>query len=359
MGMEPRRVFRFTVGVALLGMLHAAPSSSNPSESTVDPGALETLRTHGVDFPLDGSAPLTVPGFKAYLRDKDAYADYLTRTEYSRFSQVHRESYAGIGLELERNPRGEVICYPERLGPAAKAGVAAGDRLVAVNGQSIEGWALPSVVATSAGSPGSALLIEVARGAARHRFHIIRTLQTGPSVSAQHRAGRTLLRIASFTPSTREELEFQLLRVPASENLIVDLRGNRGGDLNSAIDCAMLFLNQGESVTTVRRKTGVHRFVSTITGRWHARRVSLWQDEGTASAAEVFIAAITENRHGISMGSKSFGKGSEQDLFTLPSGAALIVTTGFLVTPSGHDIDGQGLEPQRALRAGLEARTWH
>lgn len=342
----------------MAGALQAA-STSQSSETAVDPEALETLRKQGVNFPRQDSPPSTVTAFKSYLRNKDAYADYLTREEYLRFKQVQQEKYAGIGLDLERNPRGEVICYPDRLGPAARAGVAAGDRLVAVDGQSIQGWALPSVVATSAGSPGSALAIEVARGDTRQRFNIIRTQRSGPSVSAQRRSGRAVLRIASFTPSTREELEFELMHVRPAETLILDLRGNRGGDLNSAVDCAMLFLNKGEGVASVRRKDGVHPFVSVITGRRHGRMALLWQDEETASAAEVFIAALTENRHGTSMGSKSFGKGSEQDLFVLGSGAALIVTTGFLVTPSGHEIDGQGIEPNKVLPKGMEPPTWH
>ena len=357
------RIARLRQGLLYLMSFAAAGapalSTSHAAEMAVDPGALETLRKQGVNFPPDEAFPSTVPAFKTYVRNKDAYADYLTREEFLRFRQVQQEKYAGIGLDLERDAHGEVICYPDRLGPAAKAGVSAGDRLVAVDGQSIEGWALPSVVAAAAGSPGSALAIEVARGAARQHFNIIRTQRSGPSVSAQRRGGRATLRIASFTPSTRQELEFELLHLKREETLILDLRGNRGGDLNSAIDCAMLFLNQGEGVASVKRKDGVHPFVSLITGRWHGRTALLWQDEETASAAEVFIAALTENRHGTSMGRKSFGKGTEQDLFVLESGAALIVTTGFLVTPSGHDIDGHGIEPNKPLRVGTEPRTWH
>jgi carboxyl-terminal processing protease len=361
-----RRAALYVIGIAsaaggaaptTTGMPNPAPPVST-SAIAVDLEALQTLRKQGVFFPPDSSPPSTVTAFKSYLRNHDAYADYLTREEFLRFSQVQQEKYAGIGLELERNPHGEVICYPDRVGPAAKAGVAAGDRLVAVGGQSIEGWALPSVVATSAGSPGSALAIEVARGAVRRRFNVIRTQRSGPSVSAQHRGRATLMRIASFTPSTRQELEFELLHVKPQESLTLDLRGNRGGDLNAAMDCAMLFLNKGESVASVRRKDAVQPFVSSITGRWHARKALLWQDEETASAAEVFIAALTENRHGTSMGTKSFGKGTEQDLFVLGSGAALIVTTGFLVTPSGHEIDGQGIEPNRVLAPGTEPHIW-
>ena len=335
-----------------------ALSTSHAADMAVDPDALETLRKQGVNFPPDGASPSTVTAFKAYLRNKDAYADYLTRDELLRFRQVQQEKYAGIGLELERDSRGAIICYPDRQGPAGKAGVMAGDRLVAVDGLPIEGWALPSVVARAAGSAGSTLAIEVDRGAARHRFSIIRTQRLGPSVSAQRLGGRLTLRIASFTPNTRQELEFELLHLKPREALILDLRGNRGGDLHSAIDCAMLFLNKGEAVASVRRNDGVHPFVSAITGRWHGRTARLWQDAQTASAAEVFIAALTENNHGTSTGRKSFGKGTEQDLFVLGSGAALIVTTGFLVTPRGHDIDGRGIEPTMALPAGAEPRTW-
>jgi carboxyl-terminal processing protease len=316
-----------------------------------DPEALEKLAQDGVFF-LPGSTQdlAAAPTFKAYLLEKDPYADFLTPDEYVQFKKVRQEEYAGIGMELERDETGSIRCYPDPGGPAARAGVVAGDQLIAMDGHPVRGSALPTLVALAAGTAGSSLVIDIARKDRRvQRFVIVRRHLAGPSVAERRYGTRSVVRIASFTPNTRQELEFILADRGSADPLILDLRGNRGGDLNSAIDCAMLFLNAGDMVVSVRGKHGVHPYFSSTPRRPRPQRVFLWQDAGTASAAEVFIAALTENRCGTSIGKKTFGKGTKQDVTVLRGGSALIFTTGYLLTPSGKEIDGHGLAPDAAV----------
>jgi carboxyl-terminal processing protease len=326
-----------------------------------DPEALEKLAQDGVFFLPESARDLAAAStFKAYLLKKDPYADFLTADEYAQFKQVRGEEYAGIGMELERDPAGSIHCYPDPGGPAARAGVAAGDELIAMNDHPVRGAALPTLVALAAGTAGSSLVIDVAK-TDRHvkRLVIVRRHLTGPSVIEKGYGTRTVVRIASFTPNTRQELEFLLAHRGPADPLILDLRGNRGGDLNSAIDCAMLFLNAGDTVVSVRGKHDIHPYLSSTPRRPQPQPVYLWQDAGTASAAEVFIAALTENRCGVSIGKKTFGKGTKQDLAVLRSGSVLIFTTGYLLTPSGKEIDGHGLAPDDVVPgAGTEARDY-
>jgi carboxyl-terminal processing protease len=319
-----------------------------------DPEALEKLAQDGVFFPPESARDLAAaPTFKAYLLKKDPYADFLTPDEFAQFKKVREEEYAGIGMELERDRTGSIRCYPDPGGPAARAGVAAGDELIAMNGRPVQGSALPTLVALASGTPGSSLVIDIAKKDRRvKRLVIVRRHLNGPSVVEKGYGTRTVVSIASFTPNTRQELEFLLANRRTADPLILDLRGNRGGDLNSAIDCAMLFLNAGDTVVSVRGKHDIHPYLSSTPGRPRPQPVYLWQDAGTASAAEVFIAALTENRRGTSIGKKTFGKGTKQDLAVLRSGSVLIFTTGYLLTPSATEIDGHGLAPDDAVPGG-------
>jgi carboxyl-terminal processing protease len=317
-----------------------------------DPDAVERLLKDGVYFgPGTAREVASAAAFMPYLLEKDRYADFLTRDEYLQFRRAQHERFAGIGMELERDASGRILCYPDATGPAAQAGLAAGDQLVAIDGQPVAGLALPTVVALAAGKAGSAVTIDVATPRGPGQLIVIRRHANGPSVLEARYGPHLAVRIASFTPNTRQELEFALAKSRAIDPLILDLRGNPGGDFNSAIDCAMLFLKKGDTVASVRGKRGTRRYLSLIDPRPHSSSVYVWQDEGSASAAEAFIAALTENRCAVSIGRTTFGKGTRQEVFRLKSGAALIATTGYLLTPDGREIDQHGLAPDHAVAA--------
>ena len=293
---------------------------------------------------------VTAEALKRYLFENDPFGDFLTPDEYRRFKEARNQRYAGIGLELERSGTGDVLCFPDPGGPAALAGIASGDRLLAIDGQPVGGRPLPTLVAMAAGEAGSGLRIDIADTAGGARRLLIRRTYSSGSTVIEGRVDRhSFIRIASFTPDTRQDLEFAVSRRKPRDALILDLRGNRGGDLNAAVDSAMLFLPKGAVIASVRTRVGRSTYASSLLRQPTPGPVYLWQDQTTASAAEVFIAALTENRRATSVGRRTFGKGKKQDVIELDSGAALVLTTGYLLTPSGHEIDGRGLEPARTI----------
>jgi len=121
------------------------------------------------------------------------------------------------------------------------------------------------------------------------------------------------------------------------------------------VDSAMLFVPEGDVVTSLRMKNGSKQYLSTLTGARQQSRVILWQDGATASAAELFIAALTENGRATAIGRRTFGKGTRQDVIELADGAALILTTAYLRTPKGTEFNGKGLMPNEDL--GPDAGT--
>ena len=160
-----------------------------------------------------------------------------------------------------------------------------------------------------------------------------------------------VIRLVGFAPGTRRELaELLSARAPGAP-LVLDLRGNAGGDLHAAFDAASLFLARGAPIASVRARDGIHGYASTTDplAALDGQRAVLWQDGATASAAEVFIAALTGNARAVSVGARSFGKGTRQDLIELSDGSALVLTTGHLRTPAGVEFDGRGLAPGHAV----------
>lgn len=287
---------------------------------------------------------------KAYLADRDDSSQYLSREEFGRFRDSQKDGYIGIGLEISRDPGGEVVCFPSPLGPAEKGGIKTGDRLVAVDGDSIRGQSLAQIAARVRGSYGSAVELTVRTGSSpERRVHLRRERNSAESVSVSQMEGMTVVKLAYFTNDMQAKVSGRLADWKAGTPLILDLRGNGGGDFYAALDTAALFLSRGQMLARVRGRKGEQSFAARAPRRYRFHRVYLWQDQYTASAAEVFVAALTDNGIGVSIGTRSLGKGTKQDIVELSDGSALILTTGFLLTPTGKAYHDIGLLPALAL----------
>jgi carboxyl-terminal processing protease len=289
---------------------------------------------------------LMVLTLKAYLAQEDPYSDFLTSEEYTRFREAGSQTHAGIGLDIEKQRNGDVFCYPVPNGPAARVGVQAGERLLALNGIFVKDKSIPAIVALAMGRTGTGITLELEdHSGARRQVTVTRSLISFPAVSEYTHHSLQIAKLASFTPSTRKDLDYMLSRWSETRPVIIDLRGCGGGDFYAAVDTAMLFLKPGAPIVSVKTRSGTRSYSSTIEPAPSTRKIFLWQDEFTASAAEIFVAALVDSGHAVSIGRPTAGKGTRQDIIELANGAALVLTTGYLVTPRGIQFDGQGLAP--------------
>jgi carboxyl-terminal processing protease len=159
-------------------------------------------------------------------------------------------------------------------------------------------------------------------------------------------AGTNVWRILVFEPGTAQELRDALGKVDPASPVILDLRGNPGGSLAGAVESARLFLAKEANIVDVRmRATTLHHAGREDAPFLTSPAVVLWQDRLTASAAEVFIAALTRNARALSIGQTTYGKGVTQRTTELVNGGALIFTDGWLVPPDGKEYHGAGLGP--------------
>jgi len=347
----------YVAGPALPWMKEAdVPPGARPSE-TNEPAirhyaeALVHIERDAMfSTPADSPQEIVASSLRAYLGQKDPYSDFLTKEEYAKFMEASRGEQTGIGMDIEKRRNGDILCYPIPNGPAAQAGVKPGEQLLSLDGVATGGKSLPAIVSLAAGRQGVPIVAGLENSSGNRRLvSIIRARFSAQPVSEYtHRSSR-IIRLASFTPNTRQELDYLVSKQRQHDYIIIDLRGCGGGDFYAAVDSAMLFLAKGEEIVSVSGRSGSQDYSATISHVPPAQRIFLWQDEFTASAAEIFIAALTENDRGISVGTATAGKGTRQDIIKLQDGAALILTTGYLLTPRGVEFDGSGLRPMHQV----------
>jgi carboxyl-terminal processing protease len=313
--------------------------------------ALKIVEQRAVFF----KQPITSEELKTDLQDflsrHDKYAQFLSQDEYRQFKEHQKESYIGLGMELEKNTEGDVFCFPYPGSPSQNAGIQRGDKLLTINNQDVSKKPLFSISALATGKIGSQVELLVSTAKDKPRKVIVRLSKVqAKSVSSQWLDDSILIiKIVSFSAQTKFDLAKIIDRVPSNKFVVFDLRGNPGGDFYVALECADLFIPEGKLLATAIGKDKKIDYRGSQISKYVNSNIFIWQDHGTASAAEVFASAMSDNKAAILIGEKSYGKGTKQNIFELRDGAALIITTEYILTPSGIRYDGIGVLPKYSL----------
>ncbi|KAA2284586.1 S41 family peptidase [Arenimonas fontis] len=308
--------------------------------------------------PLDDEQ-LMKAALRGLLSDLDPHSAYLEADEAEALREETEGAYSGIGVEIEQRPdRSILVVAPIDGTPAQRAGLRAGDVIVAIDGQALDGGADQTSLRLR-GEPGSAVTLTVSRPGepVPREFTIVRERIEITSVSGRLlEPGFGYLRISAFQEDTAPQLHRQLARLRRESGgplagLVLDLRSNPGGLLNAAVEAADTFLEDGLIVSTRGR-------LSYANANYHAKAgdllagapIVLLVDAGTASAAEVMAAALRDHRRALLMGSRTFGKGSVQTVVPLENGDSVKLTTARYYSPRGDSIQASGLSPDVLLR---------
>jgi carboxyl-terminal processing protease len=281
----------------------------------------------------------------------DPYTVFFTKRELGGFTAaLDGRSFGGIGVVVAADPQQRYIADEVfDGGPAAKAGLAAGDHIVAVDGEAVDGLASDAVSALLRGTIGSRVVLDVdsPHAAGTRRLTIVRAAITPPDVSARLLPGDIgYVALRAFGPDAGAQVHSALARLHArgARAIVFDLRGNRGGYESAAVRVASAFISDGTIVVT---QTNHGHRVATVADRsaLAALPLAVLVDRDSASGSELVTGAIADHHAGIVIGTRTFGKGVEQTMFPLPDGSAMKVTTARYFTPNGRDIDGIGIEP--------------
>ena len=261
----------------------------------------------------------------------------------------------GIGVEIKPHDSGVLVVKALPGGPAARAGLQADDVVVAINGRDLQGQTLEYAVDQITGPLGSSLTLTVVRnGRQLPAMTLVRSRVTINSVSEYKLlAGEVgYIKLDKFAESSEREMDQSLwsLHEQGMKSLVIDLRGNPGGLLTTAIALSDKFLPAGPIVSTRGRTTGDQMLqTAKYPNTWKVPLVVL-VDSNSASASEIFAAAIQENRRGLVVGHTTFGKGTVQTHFPLTSvSGSLRLTTATFYAPSGRPMAELGVEPDIRL----------
>jgi carboxyl-terminal processing protease len=276
-----------------------------------------------------------------------------------------RGSYGGVGLALNRGPEGQVLLSPMRDSPAAQAGVQEADILLAVDELKITPGLDISrdIAAKIRGEVGTDVILTIQRGDETLVFTITRHVIETPSVTWRMLDEAPTLgyvQIESFTDRTVDELRaaLQELIAAGASALILDLRDNGGGLLQSAIDVADQFLDEGVVLYENRRGEAEKSYIAREDGEALDIPLAVLVNQGTASASEIVAGALQDRDRGPLIGESTFGKGSVQLIFDLSDGSSLHVTAARWYTPNRHQLDAVGLTPDFVVESSTDANTY-
>ena len=342
----------------------AGTTRANPARHQLLDEVLGRIRRDYV-VPLPDAAfeEAAVEGVVASL---DPHSAFLDAEQYDEMRLMTAGSYSGVGIEVTADTGGVVVVTPIEGSPAALAGVRSGDLIIAVDDQPVTSDHLDDTINLMRGSAGSNVRLTIARTGEPEP--LLFTLQRSEvhvhSVRSEALpGGYGYVRISQFSDSTPGDLEAALLKLvgngptPALRGLVLDLRGNPGGVLESAVSVADEFLEEGIIVRADGRTPEARFEMDASAGDLLAGRpIVVLVDGGSASGSEIVAGALRDHRRATLMGERTFGKGSVQTVIPLRDGQALKLTTSKYFTPSGTSIHDTGIEPDIVI-AGPDAST--
>ena len=291
---------------------------------------------------------------------KDPYTVFMPPQENKEFRQALNGHLQGIGAELTLQDKNTVVVAPLKGSPAEKAGLLPEDIITHVDTKSIEGFPLGDTVDLIRGAKGTDVTLTIKRGDSTLDVTITRDDITVPSTEsevlqyANKNIGKVSLNRFGDTTSQEVEKAVKELMNKKVDGIIVDVRFNGGGYLDSAVHLASMFMKNGE-VVSVARRTG-EPTVHYVSGKTIAENIPLviLINEGSASASEILAGALQDAGRATIIGKQSFGKGTVQEVFELPGGTSIRITTAKWLTPSGKDLGKEGVTPDIEVDRTIE-----
>ena len=280
----------------------------------------------------------------------DPHSNYFTKSELESFKEDLKGTYVGVGMVVQKRVNEPLtVVSPIEDGPAFKVGVKPKDKIIAIDGEATYKLTSEESVKKLKGEPNTKVKVTVYREATKETKDIEIERAVVELKYVKHRMLDDkigYLRLTQFVENVYPDVKKAMedLQKNNMKALVFDLRSNPGGALDQAIKISSMFLKEGR-VVSVKSKEGAEQ-VSNREGKYYGDfPLVILINGGSASASEIVAGAIKDNKRGILVGEKSFGKGSVQTLIPLPDGDGMKLTIAKYYTPSGISIHGKGIEP--------------
>jgi carboxyl-terminal processing protease len=308
------------------------------------------------------SDSLYMRALEGMLGSLDPYSQLLSPTEYNDLRIHTQGNYEGLGIRIDIVEQVLTVIAPIEGTPAYRAGLQAGDKILAVDGTSTKGWSEEKAVQQLRGPRGSKVTLSIGRAGLAEVFETDITRRpiklSAVPYSFLMQDGIGYVRFTQFAERGREELRNAIRKLERSgmRSLILDVRGNPGGLLDQAIEVSDLFLPKGVEIVATRGR------VEESDRAYHARDnddfsvhpMIVLINGSSASASEILAGALQDHDRALLVGESSWGKGLVQSLFSLDDGYFLKLTTARYYTPSGRSIQREGAPGVPTTRTGTE-----
>jgi carboxyl-terminal processing protease len=362
----------------LLGLLPGVfAQEEQPEKSEEDNGyaqisifakALELIRQDYVDENKTSYHDLVNAAMKGMLSSLDPHSQFMDPDDFRDMQDDTRSRFNGLGIEVSmKNGLPTVITAMEDT-PAAKAGILSGDQILRINGISTERMDLQDAINVLRGPAGAKLTLTLLRPSTKEIKEY--TLQRAeikvqsvkgarlldPELTGPYKIG--YIRLVQFNEPTADELSKALdeLQKQGMQALVLDLRNNPGGLLNSAVDVCAQFVPPNTKVVSTQGRVASQQHDYSTSGAKKERPsfpMVVLINEGSASGAEIVAGALKDLHRAVLVGETTFGKGSVQNVMQLPDGSAVRFTTAKYYTPSKQVIQGNGVTPN--IRVAMTA----
>jgi carboxyl-terminal processing protease len=311
---------------------------------------IESIKREYVE-PID-DAELFENAIRGMVGDLDPHSEYLDADEYRDIRASTTGSYTGIGIEVAEVDDAIRVISPIAGSPAARAGIRSGDELVAVDGQALDGGHLRDALGKLRGQVGSSITLSVLRDNVVIDHEMRRQIIRVASVHKEFLSpSYGYVRVNQFSDNTARELsaavdELQEASGGMLDGMVLDLRNNPGGVLDSAVDVSDLFLDSGVIVSADGRSLQARFTRSAHRGDiLDGADLVVIVNGGSASASEIVAGALQDHNRATIVGTPTFGKGLVQTVMPLSKGRAIKLTTSRYFTPSGDSIHEVGIQP--------------
>jgi carboxyl-terminal processing protease len=324
--------------------------------------AIEVLGQKYVNKPVDQQKILYGAVRGAVAAAGDPYTEFFDPSDLNEFKTDLNGKFDGIGAVVGKRDSNIVIIAPIEGSPADRAGLRAKDIILAINGESTVDWPVDKAVSKIRGQKGTEVTLSIFRegGAKPFDVKIIRDTIEVKSVKWEVKtvAGKKIgvITMTRFGDDTKKLFDqaVQDLQKEKVQGLILDLRNNPGGYLETSVDIASNWLAKNQVVVT---ESGVEKttpYNSLGYDRLSNLKTIVLINGGSASASEILAGALHDHKKATLLGEKSFGKGSVQELVDLPGGSALKVTIAKWITPGGVHLDHDGIKPDIEVKISDE-----
>ena len=288
------------------------------------------------------------------LQSLDPYSAYMSPELFKEMQTDTRGEFGGLGIEIGMEAGVVKVISPIDDTPAAKAGIKAGDYIVKIGGEQVQGKSLLEAVKLMRGPVGTSIDLTVRRKNIKKplEFKIVRKIIEIQSVISKTicvEKNLGYIRLKSFNENSDKQFLKSIKDFEKKSNIkgyVLDLRNNPGGLLTQAINITDFFLDDGEIVSTKgRRVSETRKFFARKGDRINGKPIVVLINNGSASASEIFAGALKDHKRAIILGENSYGKGSVQSIIPLRNGGGMRITISKYYLPSGKSISEVGVTP--------------